>query len=289
VDLAQNVSYVFIEVLKRMLYFALLVIGCAVGAVRSTRDQQLDDRPGLLLLYASIVAVAIFLVHNLIDFSMFEPGPMFVMAMLIGSILGIRSEDGSRRGARAIVAIATVAWLAAAIGFVGPTIAAEAKAQEGDDALRASDPARAARHFKDAFDTSPVGNSDYLQRAARSLVFAQAPATQVLETLDAAVRANPMSLDALRMRANFAMKLPRPDASPVIADYQRLTSLNPNDVQLRIEFAHALEQLGQPRRAADELSRALDYNDRLAPDEPKRLPPHRIDELRREIERLVRG
>jgi tetratricopeptide (TPR) repeat protein len=269
-----------------MLYFGLIVIGCAVGVVRSTQDQQLDDRPAMLQLYAMIVAVAIFVVHNLIDFSMFEPGPMFVMALLIGSILGIRRGDGSRRGARPALAIIVVAWLAAAIGFVGPIVVAEAKAQQGDDALRASNPAAAARHFKDAFDTSPVPNSDYLQRAARALVFAHAPPADVLALLDAAVRENPMSLDALRMRANFAMKLPRPDASRVVADYERLTALNPNDVQLRVEFARALEQLGQPRRAAEELHRAIDYNDLLSPDEPKRLSPQKLDELRREIQRL---
>ena len=122
-------AFGFIEVLKRLLYMLLLMIGLVTGALRSTRDQTLDDRPAPLLLYAVLVALAIFLVHNLVDFSLFETGPMFAFAMLAGAALGVRSGD-TRASKRAVVAGALVVGALVAFTLIRParprTVEAEA-------------------------------------------------------------------------------------------------------------------------------------------------------------------
>jgi tetratricopeptide (TPR) repeat protein len=285
VDLAQQASYVFIEVLKRVLYCSLLIIGCAVGSYRSTREQWLDDRPAPLLLYGLIVAIAIFFVHNLIDFSMFEIGPMFVFAMLVGAALGVRSQRRAGRRGRIVPILATVAWLGCAVAFVAPLLVAEGLAHDADDALRADDPAAAARDYARAAEALPIPNSDYWRRAARAWVYAGSR-TEARRTIDAALAADALDLSALRLRAAIALQSTPPDGQRAIADFQRLLELNPNDVQARLEFAGTLERFGQPRRARDEYRAALRANDQLSPDEPKRLARAERERIEREIERL---
>ena len=82
IDMEQIVDYVFIEVMKRALYLCVLAIGMIAVAMRSIKAPELDGRRGEWILGGVIVALGMFLVHNLIDFAMFEMGPMFIFAML---------------------------------------------------------------------------------------------------------------------------------------------------------------------------------------------------------------
>lgn len=287
VDLVQPASYIFLELLKRLLYLALIVVGLIFGGFRSSQKQELDDRTAELLLLAMTVAVAIFFIHNLIDFSMFEVGPMFVLAMLIGALVGARTPHPTR-GFRFAILPAGIAWLAA-IGFVAPVVIAEMRARAGDDALRAGLPEQAARDYEQAHSASWPANSDYARRRARALIYAHAPPQAVRAALDAAVAADPMNLSSRRLRANFELSLPAPDRDRAIADFEQLMRLNPNDVQARVEFAAALERFAQPDRAAGELAEALRLNDLLSPDEPKRLRAAEVERLRAEVQRLRSG
>src|SRR5207237_785456 len=132
----------------------------------------LDDRPAPWILYAIITALAIFLIHNLIDFSLYENGPMMMFALLCGCVLGVRAPSvaGTRR--RPLVVIAALAagataWLIAAIFFVLPIAQAESNARAADDAIRAGNLPLAGEQLAHAFRTSPVANADYAARAAR--------------------------------------------------------------------------------------------------------------------------
>src|SRR5207248_9648263 len=127
--------------LKRMVFAALLLIGRAIVVIRSTRDTSMDDRPAPWLLYAMLAALAVCLIHNTIDFSFFEIGPMLLLMMIGGAVLGVRSPSAAGLRKRTPVAIAAfstllVAWLVALIFLAVPLIEAENRAYAGDNALR---------------------------------------------------------------------------------------------------------------------------------------------------------
>ena len=88
VDFSADKGYVIFEILKRFSMFVLLLVAASVGAIKSLQAPELDGRPAPLLLYAMLIGLGIFLVHNLIDFSLFEPGPMMAFAFLAGALLG---------------------------------------------------------------------------------------------------------------------------------------------------------------------------------------------------------
>jgi Flp pilus assembly protein TadD len=69
-------------------------------------------------------------------------------------------------------------------------------------------------------------------------------------------------------------------------DYRTAIALNPNDVDVRQDFGAALEHLGFAHEAADAYRGALEKNDGLAPDEPKRLSRDQVQALRNKIAAL---
>jgi O-antigen ligase len=289
VDFSQQWQFGFIEVLKRLLSMLLLIIGLAVGTLRSTRDPSIDARPAALLLYAALVALGIFLVHNLVDFSLFETGPMFAFAMLGGAALGVRLVDSrpvKRPHVTATLATGTLTWLAAALGLAAPVALAEHEAKLGDDALRARAPAVAAGHFRRAVGATWVPNGDYAFRAARAMILSGAAGEQVRAMLDRAQGDSPMSAAYPRLRAEFELRQSSPDAQRVIDDFERVLDLDPNDVAARLDFAQALERLGRPADARRQYARALELNDLLDPAEPERLPPARVEQIRARIRSL---
>ena len=83
----------------------------------------MDERAAPWILYGILVGVGVFLVHNLIEFSMFEPGPLCLFGILVGSALGIRLPNRPVRTpgisplAIAGLAAACAGWLAADIGL----------------------------------------------------------------------------------------------------------------------------------------------------------------------------
>jgi len=62
--------------------------------------------------------------------------------------------------------------------------------------------------------------------------------------------------------------------------------LNPNEVSLRLEYAHGLELLHRLPEAKRQYLLALHYNDLLDKAEPKRLSPEKEMDIRREINAL---
>ena len=90
IDFNQNGSWIFVELINRMLYLCALLLGSLVVALRSLEKPQVDERAAPWILYGILVGVGVFLIHNLIEFSMFEPGPLCLFGVLMGSALGIR-------------------------------------------------------------------------------------------------------------------------------------------------------------------------------------------------------
>jgi tetratricopeptide (TPR) repeat protein len=135
-------------------------------------------------------------------------------------------------------------------------------------------------------------NADYPFRAARVMIAGGAPNEQeILALLDMAIKQNPVSTEYRLARARYMAHLPnaaqRRDA--IVADYRRVLELNPNEVSLHLELADVLRSFNTPadREAARaEYEAALRYNDQLPANEPKRLKPERVAEIKRAIDEL---
>jgi O-antigen ligase len=296
IDFLSDPGYVFNEILRRVAMYALMLIGASVMAVRSFERPELDGRPAPFLLYAVIVALAVFLVHNLIDFSLFEPGPMMAFALLAGAALGVRQPSvAGRRKRTAVAAVAlgvcVVLWLVAGGFFWAPTATAEDAANDAAIALRAGRGPEAVRLLAQARDQQRL-NADYPFRAARAMIYGGAPNPQeILALLDVAIRQNPMATEYRLTRARYLAHLPNPAQrrDAIVADYRRVLELNPNEVSLHLEFADVLRSFNTPEdRAAAraEYEAALRCNDQLPANEPKRLKPERVAEIRKRIEEL---
>jgi tetratricopeptide (TPR) repeat protein len=255
--------------------------------------QELDDRPAPWVLYAMLVALGLFLVHNLVDFSLFEPGPLSIFAFVCGAALGVRTPPvsaagGSPRGARRALVVAAVAWLVITFAFAAPVAVAEQAAADGDEGLRARRLDRAADDFERALGTVPY-NADYAFRAARALLFAPDPrphTDRVIRLLDRAVALDPTRAEYWLSRANAEFLRPSPDAALVRRGYERALRLDPNSVQSRLDYAALLTRLGDSSGARDQYEAALRQNDLLSPDEPKRLPPAKLEQIRKAISDL---
>jgi hypothetical protein len=170
-----------------------------------------------------------------------------------------------------------------------PLVIAEAKAQSADDAMAANHPDSAAALYGQAYGELPLSNADYALKEAVAKMFAGAPEPDVLQSLDKALAADPTLIRGYLTRARFQLQLPLPDVAAVRADFDHAIALDPNDVDTRLDYSEALEHFGLRWAAVEQYGAALEKNDGLSPDEPKRLPAAKVAELRDRIERLSRG
>jgi O-antigen ligase len=153
-DWAAQGAFLFFEAFRRVIYLLFFLGGLIVVVLPSMSSPGLDDRPAPWVLTGIRLALGLFLLHNLIEFSLFEPGAMFLFALLAGSALGIRLVERSgespaqpstsrgrptprgRKAAGAALAVGGLAWLAAAVALAGPVGLAEASAHDGDEQMR---------------------------------------------------------------------------------------------------------------------------------------------------------
>lgn len=293
VDWSQSTVFVALELMRRACHLCLFVVGAAIVALRSAERQELDGRPAPWVLYGTLAGLGLFLVHNLVDFSLFEPGPMTLFMFLCGAGLGTRMAPAPNATGRSRLALggfvaAAIAWAGVAAVFVVPVVLAEQAAHEGDQALRLRAFDRAASEYERAGST--VGyNADYAYRAGRALLYAPDPRPQagrVLALLDRAVAADPGRAEYWLTRANAELLRPAPDPAVIRRGYDRALMLDPNSVQVRLDYAAMLQRLGDPAGAREQYAAALKYNDLLDPDEPKRLSAEKLEEVRKAISEL---
>jgi O-antigen ligase len=292
-------AYVFLRVLERIVGAALVATGLAVVAARvvgAPPEVVLDDRPAPWILYGVLAGLGVFVLHNLVDFAMFEVGPMFLFALLAGSALGVRGAadastpatagaPGSARRRIAPLVVVAIAWLAAGATVAIPVLSAEDHAHAGDEHLRARSPVEAAGAYAAAAAAVPY-NGDYAFRQSRALYGAGAPAEALRAATDAAVAANPADAGYRAARAGFEAAGPSPDAARVRADFERALALDPANVAMRRHYAQTLEQLGATADARGQYERALWFDDQLLPDDAERLPPAKRRELEDRIRQL---
>jgi O-antigen ligase len=291
VDFSQSVPWISLEILKRVLWLGLLFAGLVIGSMRSSTRQVFDDRPAPWLLWAILASLAVFLLHNTIEFGFFESGPLGMFALLAGAALAVRgvgSPSGNDRfGATwSLTAIALVLWLLMAVLWVKPLVYAEGQAQAGDDDLQANRAADAAQEYENAFRGLPLRNPDYMIKLAMAQAYAHEPVDRVLDSLDQAIAADPMFLRGYLTRAQLRMQSPNPSVQKVKQDYQTAIALNPNDVDVRTDYGAILEHLGFKHEAAEAYRAALAKNDGLSPDEPKRLTAEQVNGFTNKINAL---
>ncbi|QOV92272.1 O-antigen ligase family protein [Humisphaera borealis] len=302
-DLSQDSGYALFEGFRVCGYLlaALVVASFAwLTIVREGRESalRLDADPAALIRVGLVVGVGMFFVHNLIDFAMFEFGPMFMMALLLGAALGRETSlvrepsladqaparNQGRRAARIALAIGSAAWLIGAVALVIPVVSSESVAAEADASFRKNVPAVAAKGYESAFQNS-IANGDYAYRAATAWRWAGDPARSKA-MLDLAIAASPLDAGYRVARAELARTL-RPAADKLAADdYAAAIKLDPNNRENRIRYADVLEKLTLPREAAEQLEKVLELNDRLTKEEKKRLSEAQVADINQKIMKL---
>jgi O-antigen ligase len=283
VDWAHDVVEDFL--FPHLLYLGLMILVPSLIALPSLASQDPDDRPAPWALYGLLLGAGGMLIHNLIDFSLFEPGLTLLFALVAGAALGARQAVGesrpAARTARFALPLAAAAWVAAAALVWGPLVRESSLLSDADEAVRTGRVAEGARLYAAANRAAWGLNADDELRVA-----ALAPPAERLKHFLAAVRESPH--DA-RLYANVAEELmtsPTPNAAEVKRNFETALRLNPNDVPLRLRYADALVKLNEPDLARDEYKAALHYNDMLDKDENKRLTRTQLEEIQKKINAL---
>ncbi|MBC7782262.1 MAG: O-antigen ligase family protein, partial [Burkholderiales bacterium] len=290
----QPLSLLFPEPVKIVLYAILLSFGLLAASVRAARATGADDRAAPLLLLAAIVAIGGFWLHAMVDFALFETGPLLVMMVLLGAVLGVRHPGAAGRVSRTKIAIA--ALCAVSLGLmtfialvVVPLASAERHAGAAMEMATRKLYSSAADELRQAYITSPVSNQDYASRASWMMAMSgTSKPDDVVGMLTLAINADPAFGQLWLDRGRYLARMEN-SADAAIADFQRYLSRNPADIGARLELADFLTASNKPREAAAEYRRALDFNSKLDDAEPRRLSPDRVREIDAKIARLPAG
>jgi O-antigen ligase len=322
IDFTQSGAFTIVELLQRLLLGCVMLIGVLVAALRSIENPQIDPRPAPWILWAMLASLGIFLFHNLIEFSLFETGPLMLFAVIGGAALGARlppnpgqstatgQAPGSskpeakpmthdRKSGR-VVAMVTLSIAVLFVGFVAavfvaPVVASESQSALGDlDVMGVERPdgsraptyeslTRAEMEYQQAFTDCPInGQNAFL--CGRAMALRGDTPAEIHAELSAAVAANPMSVEYRLARADLESQTG--DPAGAIADYKAAAALDPNNVDTRLRFAKMLANFKYPVSAIEQYQAALDKDALLDPEEPKRMTPNHRQEIESEIDRL---
>mgnify|MGYP000055982870 FL=1 len=286
-DAGSGNAHVLLEIMRRVGWWFLLMIGMALAGVQGLGRAHLDQRPAPWVLYGVLAGLGLFLVHNLIDFSFFEAGPMCLFALLAGAALGVRHPSLAGRTRRqalvwAGASVALLAWLTTAGNAWLPTLKAELANRRGDRCLATGQFQSAVAQYMLAWQHQPL-NADYAYRAARAMAYA---GTDPAGMLDAAIRANRRHVGYHLMAARNELQRPQPNPRLIEQYFRKALELDPAGVEARLTYAEALEKLGDKKQAAQQYRLALEYDHRLPEKEPKRLPADRRQEILRRLDAL---
>jgi hypothetical protein len=309
---AENAAaYAIYEAFRRgvALFIIAVVGGVACCALRSREEGEprvlmIDETPAKWPLLGMVVGVGMLFVHSMVDFAMFEPGPMFLLAWMIGVVLGTRglgrqvapaaAEPAAARpiwrvrlertAGRLALPLAAAGWVVSALALVLPVTSGEALARDADEALLAGRSHAAAAGLESAFRGTPR-NPNYAERSATAWAYA-GEATRASSMADAAVQAHPGDASLRRWRAELLLRLPEPDIRAAADDYAAAVQLDPKELPPRVRLGQLLEVLGKPAEALQAYAAALDLDAQFPEAEKDRLPPAMAAEARAAVQRL---
>jgi O-antigen ligase len=287
----------YIELCKLALFAALLAGGLLIGSVRSSETFLLDNRRARWLVGGTALGLLVFLLHNMVDFALFETGITFLFMALLGASLGVRKTGNTPRNTPAAIgalAASAAVFLAFVLLIVVPTLQAESRAAEARALLAKNLPERATTEYRAAFTAAPVANADYLLQAADAYrTSGSAKPQEWLALLTQAINADPLSargwLERARAQQTVSQTLDAGQRVAVENDYLSVLKLDPSSTQARLEYARFLDLNGIRDRALAQYRLALWYSD-LLPEVEIRRPPNPIaDEVRQRISVLESG
>jgi hypothetical protein len=290
IDWSQDANFLTLEIFRRALFVGLIIVAMALVAIRGRHSPTIDDRPAPWLLYAMLIGLAVFLIHNLVDFVIAEPGAMTLFASLLGAVLGMRTPPAigvrpRRSIAMTVLLLAVLAWIVVMLTLVIPVADAEQRARDADANIRGdkargvpSRPDIAAKMFDSIFQNVPY-NADYAFRAARAHIMAGSSPQQVRAMLAIAIATEPTNVSYRLTRAGHEMRQPQPDIDTIRADYDAAVRLDPHNIQGRLAYAEALQRFGDSVAAAAQIRHALETNRQYDPAEPERLAPEEVQRL----------
>jgi tetratricopeptide (TPR) repeat protein len=283
IDFTQRSEWILLEVFRRAAFVLAMVAGLGLTTLKSMSRQEIDDRPAPWIYVALLVAITLFLLHNLIDFSLFEPGTMSIFALLLGAALGMRLPYRSRRrwGTAVVIAVyilGGVAWFTAAGAGFWSIAQAEQLAADADDIIRTNGNVDdACTKYVQAANLVPI-DGDYSYRAA---LISPAAAEQLLEK---AIAADPLSVRNRRALAELNLKLKQIDLA--LKQFAECVALDPNNMDLRLEYADALRDNRRFDEARAQYEQVLRINDALPKTEIQRLPDAKSAYVRDQLAKL---
>jgi hypothetical protein len=293
VDLAQDPFWIAGELMRRGIYLCLFLVAAVAATVRSQQEPRIDERPAPWLLCGTLVAIGLFLLHNLVDFSLFDPNPgaLLPMALFGGSALGARqrepqAESRARTGAFIAAASALGLYIVVLGAFIIPLVLAEWHRQSGDHELRLGRLPAAAAEYADASAKLPISNGDYLYRRMQAMAYARAPRELVRDAIGRAIAADPGNVAYRLFRARLLAGALPLDADAAVADYDAAVAMDPNNIPARLEYARLLAKLNRVADARRQFELSLWYNRQLPPDEPRRLPPPTVEQINKALQQL---
>jgi O-antigen ligase len=283
------------ELIRRVLYAGVMALALGTVPILSKSQPVTDDRPAGFIHGAMVVAIGMLLLTSLIDMTLFMTGPLMIVAMVSGAALGVRLHlrpIGARGQVVSIVAL-TLLLLVWIVGLILTVVPVTNAGNLADKAMREF----ASRNVNTASDlmgraarSLPIANADYEEMHATYLAYRPNGFAEALEAIGRAVEANPTSPRLWAQRARFRLR--SGDASLVpgaIDDLKRAVELAPSEMDLRQELAEAFAGVGRRAEAAEQIEAVLGINDRLDPNEPKRLSTEQVDVLRTRAAQLRAG
>jgi O-antigen ligase len=303
IDLSAPAAYVISESVERVLFGLLMILGMAATVLRSTKQIRIDARACQAILAALIVSCGVFLIQSQIDMAVFETGPLAVLMVVIGAALGVRAAGESLRGERlsvpggtrvasvrrfgsgliAMAIFGLICWIAFAIFLVIPTWIEQRKTHEADLLAANERWSEAARVYEDAYRVSLFPNHEIALRAAASWSEIPGRYPNALSWAERATENQPRSINAWLARARLTMLSAQSIPQEAIDYFARAVDLNPQDIQLRIEFAQVLETAGRFELSAEQISAALETNEAYDPTEAERLSEVQLSNLQRRL------
>ncbi len=241
-----------------------------------------------------VAGAGVFFLHNLLDFAWSEPGPLCLFALLAGAAIGAKSPPDHAPRVRPVVfftgTLAALGLVLVMLGTWFATCVAENSASRADArvrALSANAPVDAmavvARDYASAFAAMPL-NADYLLREARIHIW-RGDRAAARAACERAIAANPRQPLYHLFRAEIELANERPDPRIVSQAMESAISLDPRQASLRIQYGDALVRLGQEAAGRSQYTRALELDDALPVQEPRRLPAARRRELEKKAGR----
>ena len=280
------VSLTIIEVMKGGLFAFMLLFGLILTVCRSSTIFSADTRAGPWLLWGALIALGGFLLHNGVDFAMSENGPLLLMVLLLGAVLGVRHPGVAGEKPRTTSALLALGMMFAGVLAWGttvllPVVVAQRKANAAQMMVPQSR-FEALGLYRQAIAESPVPNYDFASRAADVADDVQQRLTFLTLAADADVRNPAPLLTRARLRRSM------PDATDadkrlVVTDYSGVVARNPVDPALRVEFAEYLESINQSADADIQLRAALSANARMDAAEPRRLKPEDVEQMNKRL------